>query len=990
MDRKFDDDFERNAKDWKRGSYVPNGGQVDSKSVNSMFQEQKYMQKSSNNFDQQAVPEAKGTYSYQSSPFVTKKLNEAHSSPYSGLQNIQNQNESITKGASIAASCGENVKENTDCDVENELELKEQEILSIGKEIDYKYRGELVSAKITRIRLDGTYDILLSNGLRQLCVSKKSIRCKPSKKVATTKTLESNNITLKSSINETNEGKNTSDVLSVGCSVECRFRGKSKYYRATVQKVNNNGTYDLLYEDGDREFRVARDLIRSQNNQAENSKKKSNHAVGVRDDANKTQISGLQFGCGKSSVQESFDLNGRNNIAEIDDVTNKDNERNEDENNFINVGSEIGDDKDEELKLGSHVECRYRGKSKYYPATIKRVHGNGTYDLLYEDGDREFRVAKDLIKAKKPIGNTSNQSSSVVQEDRHLDNRLGNKAPTKSSSFTEATVNSSMHEKVDYKDEDVLIGQEELTVGNKVECRYKGKTKFYPAIIKKVNGNGTFDLLYDDGDREFQVSRDLIRATKSIRTTTKKTLDSLGKISPHQNNACIRSTMKTDNTSFGRKAQTTSSLGKNTSDLDIEERSDTVGELNNHSGQAEEDSSDSSQNSDENIIEYVVGSQIECRYRGKSKYYPATIKRKHSNDTYDLLYEDGDREFRVAKELIRPKKPLSSTTKKQNRMRNLSEDGKTRDKNLSGSQMKPSPPSGNGRQYDLDQNSFNDFNDYDFNSKVNVAHDDNNNSSQKAFLRRSLSKSIPTMDKEDDKNSVLAFQRSSNDDINNENCQLSDGRTTATKADALFKLGSRVKARFQGGKNFYPGVITAVRQNGSSYDIKYDDGDMEQNVSRDMFRNISNHEEEPPISLSEEDGMNRNTKQLKNNTFNELIVGSRIEARFRGGNKFYPGIITSCQDDSTYSVLYDDGDREHGVKKTNIRLLCEGDAVVEGGDSGDASNEETHFQKFVGKIVEARFKGNDEWYQGDVLEIQHDGAIVIKLHSRGTFLSLSE
>ena len=41
-----------------------------------------------------------------------------------------------------------------------------------------------------------------------------------------------------------------------------------------------------------------------------------------------------------------------------------------------------------------------------------------------------------------------------------------------------------------------------LRVGDKVEAQFKGKGKAYPATVKKDNGDGTYALDYDDGDKE--------------------------------------------------------------------------------------------------------------------------------------------------------------------------------------------------------------------------------------------------------------------------------------------------------------------------------------------------------------------------------------------------------------------------------------------------------------------------------------------------------
>lgn len=37
-----------------------------------------------------------------------------------------------------------------------------------------------------------------------------------------------------------------------------------------------------------------------------------------------------------------------------------------------------------------------------------------------------------------------------------------------------------------------------LQEGMRVEARYRGKTRYYPGVIKRANRDGTFDIDYDD------------------------------------------------------------------------------------------------------------------------------------------------------------------------------------------------------------------------------------------------------------------------------------------------------------------------------------------------------------------------------------------------------------------------------------------------------------------------------------------------------------
>merc|ERR1712078_483267 len=150
------------------------------------------------------------------------------------------------------------------------------------------------------------------------------------------------------------------------------------------------------------------------------------------------------------------------------------------------------EDEPEELEVGMAIEAQYGGKSKCYKGTVMKVNKSSfggperwTYDLKYEDGDREQRVKRSLIrvpssgKKKKRNKGKSRMSDSEMEEEEE---------------------------------------PEELEVGMAIEAQYGGKSKWYKGTVMKVNKTSfggperwTYDLKYEDGDREQRVKRSLIR-----------------------------------------------------------------------------------------------------------------------------------------------------------------------------------------------------------------------------------------------------------------------------------------------------------------------------------------------------------------------------------------------------------------------------------------------------------------------------------------------
>ena len=97
----------------------------------------------------------------------------------------------------------------------------------------------------------------------------------------------------------------------------------------------------------------------------------------------------------------------------------------------------------DKLEEGDKVEADYRGRGKFYKGKISRDRGDDTYDIAYDDGERETRVEGRLIRAKE-----SSSSSSG----------------------------------------------EKFYLGDKVDARYRGREKYYPGKVGRAHADGTYDI----------------------------------------------------------------------------------------------------------------------------------------------------------------------------------------------------------------------------------------------------------------------------------------------------------------------------------------------------------------------------------------------------------------------------------------------------------------------------------------------------------------
>ena len=128
-------------------------------------------------------------------------------------------------------------------------------------------------------------------------------------------------------------------------------------------------------------------------------------------------------------------------------------------------------------------------------------------------------------------------------------------------------------------------------------------------------------------------------------------------------------------------------------------------------------------------------------------------------------------------------------------------------------------------------------------------------------------------------------------------------------------VGMAVEARYQGGAEWFAGVVDAVYPD-NTYDITYDDGDSEGRVPAELIR-----------------GLGQPTQLAAGIAPAALIPGTAIEALFEGGPEWYAGVVAASRMDGTYDITYNDGDQEIGVPRDAIRLAGGGPAAMAAGDA---------------------------------------------------------
>jgi len=308
-----------------------------------------------------------------------------------------------------------------------------------------------------------------------------------------------------------------------GDTVEAQYRGKSRYYPGKINRDNRDGTYDIDYDDGEKERDVKADLIR---------------------------------------------------LKERDSDRDRDRDRERERDR----GRDRDRDSGGRLREGMKVEARYRGKARYYAGKIRADRGDGTYDIDYDDGERETRVKAEYIKA---------HGASTFEE------------------------------------------------GQKIEAQYRGKTRYYPGRIRNDNRDGTYDIDYDDGEKETDVQEKYIKAREG--------LEGDGRRSSFREGEKVEARYRGKARYYPGRINRDNRDGTYDIDYDDGEKERGVqGELIK-----------SMEGGGGGGGGFREGEKVEARYRGKARYYRGRINRDNRDGTYDIDYDDGEKERGVQGELIK-------------------------------------------------------------------------------------------------------------------------------------------------------------------------------------------------------------------------------------------------------------------------------------------------------------------------------------------------
>ncbi|GMH61970.1 hypothetical protein TL16_g03380, partial [Triparma laevis f. inornata] len=190
-------------------------------------------------------------------------------------------------------------------------------------------------------------------------------------------------------------------------------------------------------------------------------------------------------------------------------------------------------------------------------------------------------------------------------------------------------------------------------VGQKCTAQFKGKGKFYPGKIAKVNSDGTVNVDFNDGDKDRYVDMKSVKLEDSSDSGSESETET-----DTNDNQKLEVDMKVEARYRGKSkyyAGTISRVRLNgTVDINYDDGEKELGvkpelvrileEKSRSSRKSKSRSRASSASSEEEAPEFVKHDKVDARYNKKSKYYPAKITKVHRDGTrdgtFDVEYSD--------------------------------------------------------------------------------------------------------------------------------------------------------------------------------------------------------------------------------------------------------------------------------------------------------------------------------------------------------------
>ncbi|CAB1112242.1 unnamed protein product [Ectocarpus sp. CCAP 1310/34] len=771
-----------------------------------------------------------------------------------------------------------------------------------GDRVEARYRGKgtrFYKGKISRVNSDQTFDIAYNDGEKEVGIAAEHVR------------------SLEPAMSD--GGGISGSKMARGDRVEARYRGKgTRFYKGKISRVNSDQTFDIAYNDGEKEVGIAAEHVRSLEPAMSDGGgiSGSKMARGDRVEA-RYRGKGTRFYKGKISrvnSDQTFDIAYDDGEKEVGIAA-------EHVRSLEPAMSDGGGISGSKMARGDRVEARYRGKGiRFYKGKISRVNSDQTFDIAYDDGEKEVGIAAEHVRSLEPaMSDGGGISGSKMARGDRVEARYRGKG-IRFYKGKISRVNSDQTFDIAYDDGEKEVGiatehvrslepamsdggsgtgrQMPVTLleGDKVEANFRGRGRFYPGRISRVNLDGSFNIDYSDGEKERGVTADLIRARGG---TTRDEVRSGADTRVLEKGDRVEARYRGKGTRF-YKGKISRVNSDQTLDISYDDGEKEIGIAAEHVRSLEAQTSghgggDRGRETSEVLLK--EGMKVEAKYKGRSRYYPGRISRVHRDGSCDIDYDDGEKERLVDPSLVR-----------------VLESGKGGERTGSGDRLEE------GMKVEAKYKGRSRY----YPGRISRVHRDG-------------SCDIDYDDGEKERLVDPSLVRV---------LESGKGGERTGSGDRL-EEGMKVEAKYKGRSRYYPGRISRVHRDGSC-DIDYDDGEKERLVDPSLVRVL-------------ESGKGGE----RTGSGDRLEEGMKVEAKYKGRSRYYPGRISRVHRDGSCDIDYDDGEKERLVDPSLVRVLESGKGGERTG-SGDRLEE--------GMKVEAKYKGRSRYYPGRISRVHRDGS----------------
>ncbi|KAE9026168.1 hypothetical protein PF011_g2701 [Phytophthora fragariae] len=741
----------------------------------------------------------------------------------------------------------------------------------------YKKGTKLFSGEIARVRSDGTYDIRYDDGDSETRVAQEMIEFNTETRARTRDSDEEAPASTKTK---------SSSGFRVDQSVKARYKGGKKLFPGKIKRVHSDGTYDIRYEDGDEEKRVKAENIEATERDEERSPAKGasssrSKALTVGKKVKARHKNGKRLYSGKISRVRSdgtydidYDDGEIETRVEASQIEVSDNEDDMFADSDDDKKKAASTKKKAAWEVGDRVKAYYGKGQRLFSGKIAKVYMNGTYDIKYDDGDSETRLEAIFIE-------------SAESDARDKDKSIKTEESSKPSSKP--------------------LTKRSLRVGDAVKAKYKRGTRFFPGKITRARMDGTFDVKYEDGDVEERVEVDFIqRVDDGEDRDEEEEKPKKTKQKPLEVGDIVKAPFQRGVQLFRGKISRVRSDG--TYDIVFDN-----GDKDTHIPRdlIQSDEQDSPVEKPKKMT-LKVGDAVKARYKNGKKLFAGTVTRARSDGTYDIKYDDGDVEMCVDIEMIEVP------------------EGKTQDKNDREGSPKPKRSLKVGDKVRARYNKGSKM----FSGEITAVHRDG------------------TFDIRYEDGDKEKFVEAKDIEVQDEERESQAPKSSNTNT---LKVGDTVEANYKNGVKFFPGRIARAHSDGT-YDVTFEDGDSERRVPRSRIKSKADEGSSPKKKMG-------------------FAVGDAVKAKYKKGTKFFSGKIARVRSDGTYDVEYDDGDSETRVDASLI-IGTESETSKASENSPKVSNKAKHFE--VGDAIKARYKKGTKLFPGKITRVRSDGTYDVR------------